>query len=59
MDSVRDQQLLMGDDLQGFLQQVREMDDNALREQLTNANNETQVYHRAYIAKPDKKSTKK
>jgi len=58
-DSVREQQLLMGDDLQGFLQQIREMDENAIREQLTQANSEAQVYHRAYIAKPDKKSTKK
>lgn len=58
-DSVRDQQVLMGDELQSFLQQVRDMDDNALREQLTQANHEAQTYHQAYIAKPDKKSTKK
>ena len=35
------------------------MDDNALREQLTHANTESQTYHQAYIAKPDKKSAKK
>jgi CRISPR-associated protein Csc2 len=58
-DSVRDQQVLMGDELQSFLQQVREMDDNVLREQLSQANTEAQGYHQAYIARPDKKSAKK
>ncbi len=58
-DGVRDQQVLMGDDLQSFLQQVRETDDDALRAQLERANSEAQTYHKAYIAKPDKKTGKK
>ncbi len=58
-DSVRDQQVLMGDDLQSYLQQIRDMDEQVLGQQLQQANSESLVYHRAYIAKPEKKNPKK
>jgi CRISPR-associated protein Csc2 len=58
-DSVRDQQVLMGNDLQSFLQQVRDMDEATLRQQLEQANQEAQVYYQAYIARPGRAQRRK
>lgn len=51
-DSVRDQQVLMGNDLNAFLDQVRGMDEAALMEMLQATAGQTLAYHGAYIAKP-------
>ncbi|HLY27752.1 MAG TPA: type I-D CRISPR-associated protein Cas7/Csc2, partial [Aggregatilineales bacterium] len=58
-DSVRDTQLLLGDELQSYLHQISSLDGETLAQQLSQATSESQVYHRAYIAKPEKKSSKK
>lgn len=58
-DSVRDQQVLMGSDLIGFLNSVRGMDEAALQSILVQASNETETYYTAHIAKPEGKASKK
>jgi CRISPR-associated protein Csc2 len=55
-DSVRDSQVLMGADLMAYLEAERRRDEASLRAVLDEANVQCQIYHRAYIAKPDKKS---
>lgn len=55
-DSVRDQQVLMGADLETFLDQVRGMDEATLVNLLQQANAETEAYYTANIAKAPKGS---
>jgi CRISPR-associated protein Csc2 len=49
--SVRNEQVLMGNELAQFLDSVRSMDEAALRGLLEGASAETNAYHVAYIAK--------
>lgn len=53
-DNVRDQQVLMGADLESFLDDVRGMDENAVHSILSQAWQETTTYHAANIAKQPK-----
>src|SRR5690606_38792092 len=53
-DNVRDQQVLMGDELSAFLSTLQNWDDNAVRAMLTQAWHETEAYHQQYIAKKKK-----
>jgi len=53
-DNVRDQQVLMGDELSAFLSTLQNWDDNAVRAMLTQAWQETEAYHQQYIAKKKK-----
>ncbi|GAB4551241.1 MAG: hypothetical protein OHK0023_17920 [Anaerolineae bacterium] len=55
-DNVRETQVLMGEDLAAFLDEVRGADVDQLRDMLHRANTETERYFSAYIAKKDKKS---
>lgn len=55
-DNVRETQVLMGEELAAFLDNVRGADLDELRERLLLANTETEKYFVAHIAKPDKKS---
>ncbi len=54
-DGVRDQQVLIGDDLAAYLNTLRGLDENALQAALHRASQEALTYHGRYIAKPDKK----
>ena len=54
-DGVRDQQRLMGVELNQFLETVRGMDEHGVRELLQHAADESLAYHTAYIAKGGKK----
>lgn len=54
-DHVRKQQVLMGADLETFLQSLREMSDQDVLATLQRASAECEVYHEANIAKKKKK----
>lgn len=51
-DSVRDQQVLLGNELNGYLAGVRGMDEAALGDWLTRAARESEAYALAHIFKP-------
>jgi CRISPR-associated protein Csc2 len=53
-DNVREQQLLMGEDLQTFLAEFQSMGEAGLRGILRQAAQEADIYHQAYIAKASK-----
>jgi CRISPR-associated protein Csc2 len=53
-DSVRDAQVLMGEDLTAFLNGVLAMGEDAVRAMLQQARQECEAYHGAYIAKKKK-----
>jgi CRISPR-associated protein Csc2 len=57
-DNVRDQQVLMGDELTHFLDALRGWDDGALRGLLQQARTESEAYYGAYIAKQSKADKK-
>lgn len=50
-DSVRDAQVLMGADLQTYLDSVRGLDENSLANLLRRADQDSRTYHAAYISK--------
>jgi CRISPR-associated protein Csc2 len=50
-DSVRDQQVLMGEGLRVYLDSVRALDETALGDLLRRADQDSRAYHQAYIAK--------
>jgi CRISPR-associated protein Csc2 len=54
-NNTRQQQVLMGTELETFLQSLRDMPDSEIRAALEGANRECGVYHKAYIAKTPKK----
>lgn len=55
MDGTRDTQVLMGEELNQFLDAVRGMDEGAVQGLFEQARRETETYHDAYIAKQGKK----
>lgn len=50
-DNVRDSQVLIGGELQAFLDSVRQMNQDDVRTQLAQASAESDAYHATYIAK--------
>ena len=54
-NNTRQQQVLMGTELENFLQSLRDMPDNEVRAALEDASRECGVYHEANIAKAPKK----
>jgi CRISPR-associated protein Csc2 len=54
-DSVRDTQVLMGEELEDYLNGVRTMDEGSVRARLEDAARDSQIYHDANIAKQPKK----
>ncbi|MFZ4816421.1 MAG: type I-D CRISPR-associated protein Cas7/Csc2 [Phototrophicaceae bacterium] len=53
-DNVRERQLLMGSDLDTFLQSMRAMADQEVLDALRQATAESEAYHKSYIAKEPK-----
>jgi CRISPR-associated protein Csc2 len=58
-DSVRDQQVLMGDNLNAFLDQVRGLNESQLEALLREAFAQTEAYHGQHIAKQPKSKASK
>ncbi len=54
-DHVRDQQVLIGEALEQFLDSIRAMDEEAMRGLLSDASREAEAYYRDNIAKVEKK----
>lgn len=54
-DSVRNQQLLMNNSLQTFIDNMRHMNDESLRSMLEQASSDARAYYDANIAKTDRK----
>ncbi len=54
-DGVRDTQLLIGEELAHYLDDLRNMDENALQALLQQARDDAQTYHTEFIAKQTKK----
>lgn len=58
-DGVRDQQVLLGDALAGYINGIQTLDETALQTMLKQAADDAAEYHRKYIAKqPKGKNTK-
>ncbi len=54
-DNVRDQQVLIGDELVSFLDSIRGLDEASLLQTLAKARDESLIYHDTYIARSKKK----